>query len=52
MCQYSTLIPLKGTDTLTYHVGILISDVTDTAVSRLALTNAKPELDHLRSKAS
>ncbi|MFT7689064.1 MAG: diguanylate cyclase [Candidatus Azotimanducaceae bacterium] len=48
MYQYSTLIPLKGVDTLTSHVGILISDVTDTAVSRLALINAKSELNKLR----
>ena len=44
MYQYSTLIPLKGVDTSTSHVAILISDVTDTAVNRLALMNANNEL--------
>ncbi|MBL4681765.1 MAG: PAS domain-containing protein [Pseudomonadales bacterium] len=44
MYQYSTLIPLTGVDTSTSHVAILISDVTDAAVNRLALMNANPKL--------
>ena len=44
MYQYGTLIPLTGVDTSTSHVAILISDVTDAAVNRLALMNANPKL--------
>ncbi|BFM04906.1 sensor domain-containing diguanylate cyclase [Halioxenophilus aromaticivorans] len=47
MYQYTTLLPLKSTDDETSHVAIVIYDVTDIAVNRLALKDANTALEAL-----
>ncbi len=47
MYQYTTLIPLKSIDGETSHVAIIVYDVTDIAVNRLALREANKALEEL-----
>jgi len=47
MYQYTTLLPLKSTTGETSHVAIVIYDVTDIAVNRLALKDANKALEAL-----
>lgn len=47
MYQYTTLLPLKSTTGETSHVAIVIYDVTDIAVNRLALQDANTALEAL-----
>lgn len=47
MYQYTTLLPLKSIDGETSHVGIIVYDVTDIAVNRLALKDANQALEEL-----
>jgi diguanylate cyclase (GGDEF)-like protein len=44
MYQYTTLLPLKSITAETSHVGIIVYDVTDIAVNRLALQDANKAL--------
>lgn len=45
MYQYTTLLPLKSTTGETSHVAIVVYDVTDIAVNRLALQDANRALE-------
>lgn len=45
MYQYTTLLPLKSTTGETSHVAIVVYDVTDIAVNRLALQEANRALE-------
>lgn len=47
MYQYTTLLPLKSTTGETSHVAMVIYDVTDIAVNRLALQEANNALEHM-----
>lgn len=47
MYQYTTLLPLKSANGETSHVAIIIYDVTDIAVNRLALKDANKALEAL-----
>ncbi len=47
MYQYTTLLPLKSIDGVTSHVAIVVYDVTDIAVNRVALKNANQTLEKL-----
>jgi len=47
MYQNVTLIPLISADGITKHVGVIVYDVTDTAVNRLDLENVNSQLESL-----
>lgn len=47
MYQYTTLIPLKALDGSISHVCIIVYDVTDIAVNRMALQNANASLEQI-----
>lgn len=47
MYQYTTLLPLKSVSGVASHVALVVYDVTDIAVNRLALKDANNELEAL-----
>ncbi len=48
MYQNITFLPLSSADGTVDHIGIIVYDVTDAAVGRLALEQANKELEELR----
>ncbi len=47
MYQNVTIVPLRSASTEVDHVCLIVYDVTETAVSKRALTDANAELEHL-----
>ncbi len=51
MYQNITFLPLSSADGTVDHIGIIVYDVTDVAVSRMALEQANEALEELRKQA-
>ncbi len=51
MYQNITFLPLSSADGTVDHIGMIVYDVTDVAVGRLALEQANKELKELRKSA-